>query len=424
MKKILIKGPNEEVYEYQTKNGLIVFIWPNKTINEVSLTLTVKYGSIHTKFKSDKDYAVPNGTAHFLEHIKFNETDNTTAHDFFYSHGSYVNAYTTYDHTSYEVTCNKDITDNLNHLLYFVYNNYFTKPLIEKEKPIIIEESKMVLDNPYNKGYQALANNLYINSNRKYLITGESSDIKSITKDDILCVFNNYYHPKNMFLTICGNVDIDEIVNVVDDFMLSHDMTDYSNPVWLKEHEPLKVRKVNDQIEVNVAMAKLMISIKLNSELFKDIEIVKLINILNLLLDINYGSTSLFDEYLLNKDLKDEFYYYISSEEDNIIINFEISTKYPSKVLDLTINKFKNLEIDEEDFNRKIKAYIANSILGFEDVNEVNSIIRMSYIKYGKLIDDYPSIVKSITINDLTMVKKLLKDYIYTSMILMPKLTK
>ena len=422
MKKITIKGPNEVIYEHITKNGLRVFIWPNEKNNEVSLTLTVKYGSIHTKFKVDNNiYEVPKGTAHFLEHIKFNESNETTAHDYYSSHGSYVNAYTTYDHTSYEVTCNNNIEDNLKHLLFFVYNGFFTKSLIEKEKPIIVEESKMVLDNPYNKGYQALSNNLYFNNNRKYLITGEEKDINSIDIKDVENVFNNFYHPKNMFLTICGNVDINNIINVVDDFMLSQTFKEYTDPIWINEKEPFKVKKINDSINANVSMAKLMISIKIPLSNFKDYDKIHTLNLLNLLFDINFGSTSLFNEYLVNKDLKDEFYYYLSYEEEYLIINFEISSKYPNKVLDLVLNKYRNLEVNKDDFKRKIKASLASLILGFEDVNEVNSLIRGNYVKYGKIIDDYPEIVNSLTINDLNNINNCLKEYVYTSMILLPK---
>ena len=422
MKKITVKGPNETIYEHITKNGLTVFLWPNKINNEVSLTLTVKYGSIHTKFKVNGSIIeVPNGTAHFLEHIKFNEKDGHTAHDYFYGQGSYVNAYTTYDHTSYEVICNKDIVNNLKHLLAFVYNPYFTKELVEKEKPIIIEESKMVLDDPYNLGYQILANNYYINSNRKHLITGVENDIKKITKEDALNVYNNYYHPKNMFLTICGDIDIDEIINVVDDFMLSHEFNEYTNPIWLKKEEPLKVKKINDTTKVNVVMPKLMINFKVPIKSFKDYSKIETTAYLRLLLDINFVTTSLFNEYLINKDLKDDLFFYVTYEEENITINFEISTKYPSKVLDLVLNKFKNLELNEDDFNRKIKSFIANSILGFEDVNEVNSSIRNDYIKYGKIIDNYPDILKSLTIKDLEVIRESLKSYVYSSLILNPK---
>jgi predicted Zn-dependent peptidase len=422
MKKITIKGPNEVIYEEKLENGLRVFIWPKNYSNEVSLTLTVKYGSIHTDFDfNNQVYKVPKGTAHFLEHIKFNESNNKTAHDYFYAHGSYVNAYTTYDHTSYDVTCNKDYKENLKHLLTFVYNPFFTKELTEKEKPIIIEESKMVLDNPYNKGYQKLANNFYINSNRQYLITGKEEDILKITKEDTANVYNHYYHPANMFLTICGNVDIDEMMNTVEEFMLSHPMGSYTKPTLITKEEPLKVKKINNEISVNVAMSKLMLNIKLLKKGFKDFSKIRLLNSLRLLMDMNFGSTSLFDEYLLNKDLKDEFYYYVSIEEDVIVISFEVSTKYPNKVLELILNKFKKLDINEEDFNRKIKSFIANSIMGFEDVNEVSTTIISNIIKYDQIIDDYLTIIKSINIQDLKTIKSRLNNFVYSSMILKPK---
>ena len=121
MKQINIIAAKEIIYEHTLKNGLKVYIWPYKKNEEISLSLTVKYGSIHTKFKvNNKVITVPNGMAHFLEHIKFNESKDVTAHDYFYKMGSYTNAYTTYDHTSYEVICNNNLKDNLNHLLYFL----------------------------------------------------------------------------------------------------------------------------------------------------------------------------------------------------------------------------------------------------------------------------------------------------------------
>ena len=53
--------------------------------------------------------------------------------------------------------------------------------LINKEKPIIIEATKMTKDNPYNEGYFELLNSLFNNDNHKYLVTGEEEDILIIT---------------------------------------------------------------------------------------------------------------------------------------------------------------------------------------------------------------------------------------------------
>ena len=84
MKKINIVGTDEKIYEHTCKNGLKIYIWEYNLSEEVVLSLTVKYGSIHTHFNYDgKDITVPDGMAHFLEHIKFNEEKNQTAHDYF-----------------------------------------------------------------------------------------------------------------------------------------------------------------------------------------------------------------------------------------------------------------------------------------------------------------------------------------------------
>ena len=118
MEKIKIERTDEIVYHHKLDCGLNIYIWECKESSDINLTLTVKYGSVHTNFEvNKKDIKVPNGMAHFLEHIKFNEEDNKTAHDYFYKIGSYVNAYTTFDHTCYEVTTNDNLKDNLNHLL-------------------------------------------------------------------------------------------------------------------------------------------------------------------------------------------------------------------------------------------------------------------------------------------------------------------
>ena len=102
MEKIKIERTDEIVYHHKLDCGLNIYIWECKESSDINLTLTVKYGSVHTNFEvNKKDIKVPNGMAHFLEHIKFNEEGGKTAHDYFYKIGSYVNAYTTFDHTCY-----------------------------------------------------------------------------------------------------------------------------------------------------------------------------------------------------------------------------------------------------------------------------------------------------------------------------------
>ena len=260
MKEIKIKGADEIIYTHTLTNGLKLYIWPYKLSEEVYLSLTVKYGSIHTKFKtSKKEITVPDGMAHFLEHIKFNEKKDMTAHDYYSKMGSYTNAYTTYDHTSYEVICNENIKDNLEHLLYFVFNSYFTKSLIQKEKPIIIEEAKMTLNNPYNLGYKTLMNNIYKENNKRKLVTGEPIDIKQITIEDVLNVFDNFYVPNNMFLTVTGNVNPYEIQKIVDEYFSNNEIVKKDIPTIISKKEPNSIIKGKEEIKTTVTKEKLLL---------------------------------------------------------------------------------------------------------------------------------------------------------------------
>ncbi|MBQ6841328.1 MAG: insulinase family protein [Bacilli bacterium] len=425
MKEIKIKGAGEVIYEHTTKNGLKVYVWPYNLSEEVNLTLTVKYGSIHTKFKSNgKEITVPDGMAHFLEHIKFNEKKDLTAHDYFYKIGSYTNAYTTYDHTSYEVICNNNIKDNLEHLLYFVFNPYFTKGLIQKEKGIIIEESKMTLNNPYNMGYKALMNGLYKLNNKRKLVTGEKDDIKAITIEDVEHVFNNFYHPKNMFLTVTGNVNPYEIEKIVEEYCDGMKVSKYLNPEIILPKEPDYIIEEAQEIETTVTKEKLLLSVKIPKKQYKDIDDLHLRILFNILMDINFGTTSELNEHLIQNSLVDDIYYMVTVEDNHIILTFESSTSYPKQIIKMIKDKLKNLTFEEDIFTRKNKTLIAASILGYEDAADVNNDIRADIIKYNKIIDNIQDVFKELNAeNGIEIIDKL-KKYEISYVILKPNQSK
>jgi predicted Zn-dependent peptidase len=421
MKEIKIKSAGEVIYEHTCKNGLKVYVWKYDLSEEISLSLTVKYGSIHTDFKyNGKTYNVPNGIAHYLEHVKFNEDNELTAHDYYYKIGSYTNAYTTYDHTSYEVVCNENIKDNLEHLLYFVFNPFFTKKLISKEKSIIIEEAKMSLNNPYNLGYLTLMNNLYQKDHKKYLITGNPDEIKKIELEDIETVFNAFYKPDNMFLTVTGNVNPYEVEKIVDEYFDKNIIENNNKSEIINIKEPDKVIKEKEEINVNVQKEKLLMSLKIPKKNYKQFDDLHLRIFFNIICDCNFGSSSNFNEYLITNNIVDDIYYMVSVDDNHIIITFESSTSYPNELSKLIKDKLNNLEVCKEDFIRKNKILIASSILGYEDASDVNTDIRENIIKYNKIIDNIGDIFKELKYEDLLKIIELLKKYEISEVILKP----
>ena len=405
MKEIVLEGLEEKIYEYTTKNGLKVYMWINEKVNGCFASLSVKYGSIHTKFKVGKKvYTVPNGLAHFLEHIKFNMKEDVTAHDEFIKIGGDSNAFTTFKYTSYIVFATQNKIENLNLLLDFVYNPYFTKKMISKEKGIIIEEANMSNDDPYSKIFYDNLKNVLQKSNYRNLITGEVEDIKEISLDDVEIVYDTFYHPKNMFLTITGNFNPYEMAKTVEDNLAKKEFREFQEVDIISESEPKKVTKDYMEENVGITYPRVKYSLKIPVNKFKNVETIDLKLLCDLILNINFGSTSEFRSDLILKGLVTSMGYSLDIYEEYLVITITANTNYQDEVIKLIREKFDNLEVDEKDIVRKRNAAIATLILDYEDIEQVNMKIQDDIINEGEIITDLKIRVASINQEKLESV--------------------
>jgi predicted Zn-dependent peptidase len=411
MEEIELKGIDEKIYFEHANNLLPVFIWQNTKVNGVFSALCVKYGSIDQEFQlpGEKNYhKVPQGIAHFLEHLNFYEKDGTTATDFYSKYGSEVNAFTTFDYTCYHVYNTLETKDNLNHLLDFVLNPYFTKKNLNKERKIIIEELKMDEDIPDSKIYFANYANLFHKYKYKETITGKEEDVKKTTLDDILMVYNNFYHPENMFLIVTGNVNPYEIAKVVKENLQEKNYKPYQKPKRKKYKEPVSIVNSYQEITGNVEIPKVKISLKTPLSSFKNIDSVKLRLIISLILNNNFGPTSDLKEFLMEKELIN----YMSSNRyfilDYLIITISIESNYYEDAIKYIKDSLKNLVMDEKSLKRKINSSIATLVLNYEDIVGVNNMLQDDILSFDKVIDDLKSQLESITLKDvLDVIEKL-----------------
>ena len=408
MKEIVLEGLDEKIYEYTTKTGLKIYMWVNEKVNSCLMTLSVKYGSIHTKFKVGKKvYEVPNGVAHFLEHIKFNINENSTAHDEFYKIGGDANAFTTFKWTSYIVFATGNKNENLNLLLDYVYNPYFTKKMINKEKGIIIEEANMSNDDPYSLIFYNNLKAVLQKSKYRNLITGEIEDIKKIELDDIKNVYDNFYHPKNMFLIITGNFNPYEMAKITEENLSKKEFKEYIEPVIIDETEPKKVTVEYSETNVNVSYPKIKYSLKIPLNKFKNIENLDLKILVRLILNINFGPTSDFYTELIEKELVTSLSSTLDIYEDYLVITISATTNYKDEVIKRLKEKIDMLEISEKDIIRKKNATLATLILDYDDIETVSMKIQDDIINEGKIITDLKERISNI---DKDILNKVLKN--------------
>ena len=405
MEQIKIKGIDEVIYFTTAKCGLPVYVWKNEYVKSFYLSLNVNYGSIHTEFSIDgKKYKVPDGIAHFMEHIKFNVDKDTTANDLFDPLGSDINAFTTFKYTSYLVYATSKLKENLNALLDYVFNPYFTKDMIKKEKGIIASEINMGKDQPYNRLYFAFNKAMYHKEKYKYLITGEVEDIKKIELEDIELIYDAFYHPKNMFLIVTGNVNPYEIEQMANDNLEQKEFGKYLVPKIINPKEPKYVVEKKVEIPFNVEVEKAKVGLKIAKKKLRDFDDVKLNIMLNLILSNNFGDSSdLKDELLQNSIIT-----YLSASRfvlsDYIVIDVTLESKILDEAIKRVIDALNNLKMDEADLKRKVNSSIATLVLNYEDVESVNNMIQSYLVYYKKLIPNLKEIYESITLEEIKEV--------------------
>lgn len=409
MEELELKGLNEKIYVYHTKCGLPIYMWVNEKVSSMYASLSVKYGSIHTKFKiGKKTYEVPNGIAHFLEHVKFNIDEETTAHDEFYKLGGDANAFTTFDYTSYIVFATNNKKENLEELLNFVYNPFFTKKCISKEKGIIVEEANMGLDDPYSiVFFHSLLNTLQ-KSKYRNTITGTPDDVTSITLEDVKLVYDTFYHPENMFLTLTGNFNPYEMACLVEDNLSKKKFGKYLNPIIIKENEPKKVTTKYKEEYINVTYPRLKFSIKMDMSRFKNYSSLELKILTSLLFNINFGATSDFKDELMEKGLIQNMNVTCDVYDDTFVVTINVTSNFKEEIIKKVKEKLENLSISELDFKRKKNATIATLILDYEDLENVSYRIQDDVLNNGGIVTNLKEILEEETIDDLKNIIDLL----------------
>lgn len=173
---------NETIYHQKLDNGLLVQMLPKKDFHKTYAILTVNFGSIDRTFvpKGKTEMrTVPDGIAHFLEHKMFEKEDHD-AFDLFGKLGADSNAFTSFTQTSYLFSGSDHIHENIDVLLDFVQDPYFSEKTVEKEKGIIGQEISMYDDDPNWRLYFGILGNLYPNDPMHIDIAGTKESIFTI----------------------------------------------------------------------------------------------------------------------------------------------------------------------------------------------------------------------------------------------------
>ena len=219
MRKFEYPGLGETVCRCVLPNGLTVMVAPRPGFTKKLAYFVTDFGSIHTEFTLDgKEYRVPAGIAHYLEHKMFDLPGRDVSAEFA-ARGASVNAFTSYDVTAYYFSCTEHFEENLKLLLEFVSTPYFTDESVEKERGIIDQEIGMNADNPDSQIFEKLMPALFENHPVRVPILGTCETIREIIPENLYLCHRAFYNPANMILCVVGDVDPEEVARIAEEIL-------------------------------------------------------------------------------------------------------------------------------------------------------------------------------------------------------------
>ncbi|MCS7228107.1 MAG: insulinase family protein [Endomicrobia bacterium] len=197
---------------FKLDNGLTVILKKSTFLPIVSVQVWVKVGSIYENEQN-------NGISHFLEHLVFKGTRKYKVSEISKKieyYGAVINAGTSKEYTIYYTDIPKEgFEDALDVLSQLVFEATFPEEELERERSVVIEEIKRSEDNPVNFLYESFNKLLFTETNYRWRIIGLQKNISELSKVQIISYYKTFYQPKNMVLSICGDIDYTLAENLV-----------------------------------------------------------------------------------------------------------------------------------------------------------------------------------------------------------------
>lgn len=197
------------------ENGLTVLTESIQGRASVHLGLHLLWGSRN----EPKDMA---GAAHLIEHMVFKGTEKRSALEIameIESVGGEIGASTGKEVTSYTVQClKKDLNLGIDILADLTLGAQFTESEFAKEKDVVISEIDMTAENFEECVFDFAFEEIFGKHPLGLPILGTTKSVNSITCSALFELYKKVYSPQNMTLSISGDVDHGEVVEVVKEF--------------------------------------------------------------------------------------------------------------------------------------------------------------------------------------------------------------
>lgn len=218
-------------------SGLNVHFVPLRGRSARYVGFLVPFGANTLSFRSHdgETVALPAGCAHYLEHCVFSRDEEGGLLGRLSALGADANAYTTYTHTLYYMTCVGQLQEAFQHLYRAVFNPKIDAERVAVERGIIAAEFAMYQDDPDVFMYQSLMEKLFAVHPQRYDICGTKESIQEIRAEDLQRIVRAYYQPNQIEICFAGDVAESEQLTLVAELL------EETKEIWQRQDFPEEI---------------------------------------------------------------------------------------------------------------------------------------------------------------------------------------
>lgn len=377
-------------------NGLTILFEPKKS-NAVVIEIMVKVGS-------NDEMPDERGISHFLEHMLFEGTKrrptNRELTNEIEKIGGELNAYTSNERTCFYIKVLKKHFPIAVEILADIFqNSLFREKDISKEKNIVLKEIDLVNDEPRYYQWLLLQKNIFEKHPARFPTYGDKKVIQQLNREKILRYFNNYYQPKNLIVSIVGDVS-DWKKMVKEKFVFSGGKTTKKSLV--SEPSARKTQEIKEKRDVSNSYA--VMGFKTVPRNHSDSYVLEVINGIlgrgqsgRMFTEIrtNHGLAYDVGTQNLSETTYGYFAVYVCMDKKNLSL--------VKKLILEEIEKLKN--VNEQDLNES-KTYLEGDyFLELEDGQKLaDQILFWHQVKDANLLKEFVSKIKKVTSKDIKRV--------------------
>ncbi len=197
-------GGASQPYRYgRLANGLRVVAEPMPEAHSASIGVWCQVGSRHER-------AEEAGLAHFLEHLCFKGTARRTARDISEEIdrlGGELNAFTTRENTAfYASVLGEHLPHAVDLLNDLVLHPALTARDVAKERQVIIEEIRMVDDNPEEMVHDLHARQLWGRHPLGRPVQGTAQSVGRLSRRQVVQFWQRHYQPSRLVIAVAGRL--------------------------------------------------------------------------------------------------------------------------------------------------------------------------------------------------------------------------